>query len=125
MATFGVVVGERTPEGREEFLRYYKAAIEVPSPAVTSIEQISKELNVFLVVGVIEREGGTLYCTAVFIDPVQGYVGKHRKLAPTAMERLLWGQGDASTLTVLDTTFPKAKETDPSINAKISATICW
>ena len=125
MATFGVVVGERTPEGREEFLRYYKAAIEVPSPAVTSIEQISKDLNVFLVVGVIEREGGTLYCTAVFVDPAQGYVGKHRKLAPTAMERLLWGQGDASTLTVLDTTFPKAKETDPSINAKISATICW
>lgn len=125
MTTFGVVVGERTPEGREEFLRYYKAAIEVPGPAVTSIEQISKELNVFIMTGVIERDGGTLYCTAVFVDPEHGYVGKHRKLAPTAMERLIWGQGDETTLTVLDTTFPKAQESSPTVKAKISATICW
>ena len=125
MSTFGTVVGDRTADGREEFLRYYSSAIELPSPALSDIERISRESGIFLVIGIIEKDGGTLYCTAVFVDPAQGYVGKHRKLAPTAMERLLWGQGDASTLPVLDTTFPKAKETDPSINAKISATICW
>ena len=72
MSSFGIVVGERRPEGRDEFVRYAKAAIEIPSPAITRIEQISKDTNVFLVVGVIERENGTLYCTAVFIDPQEG-----------------------------------------------------
>ncbi|KAI0756729.1 carbon-nitrogen hydrolase [Daedaleopsis nitida] len=105
MSSFGLVVGERRPEGRDEFVRYAKAAIEIPSPAITRIEQISKEMNVFLVVGVIERDKGTLYCTAVFVDPEQGYVAKHRKLIPTAMERMIWGQGDGTTLPVLSKTF--------------------
>jgi nitrilase len=63
---------------------------------------------------VIERGGSTLYCTAAFIDPKQGYVGKHRKLMPTASERLIWGQGDGSTLTVVDTPAGRA-----------GAAICW
>lgn len=81
---FGVVVGDRSAAGREEFLRYYNAAIEVPSPAVHRIEQISKETGVFIVSGVIERDGGTLYCTAIFVDPTKGFVGKHRKLVKPA-----------------------------------------
>jgi predicted amidohydrolase len=93
MSTFGAVVGERSAAGRDEFVRYHAAAIEVPSsPAVARLEAIAKETNIFLVVGVIERDNGTLYCTAVFVSP-QGYVGKHRKLMPTASERLIWGQG--------------------------------
>ncbi|KAI0652129.1 carbon-nitrogen hydrolase [Trametes meyenii] len=125
MSTFSIVMGERRPEGRDEFVRYAKAAIEIPSPAITRIEQVSKELNVFLVVGIIERDGGTLYCTAVFIDPEQGYVGKHRKLAPTALERIIWGQGDGSTLPVLNKTFESAVAPGSSVQAKLSATICW
>lgn len=109
MSTFGVVVGERSSEGRNEFLRYHAAAIDIPSPAISRIELISKETGVFLVVGVIERDGGTLYCTAIFVDPEQGYLGKHRKLAPTAMERLIWGQGDGTTLTVLEKNFKSLK----------------
>jgi len=114
-----LLVGDRTPEGRDEFVRYYKSAIEIPSPAITRIESISRKTDVFLVVGVIERDGGTLYCTVVFIDPAKGYVGKHRKLTPTAMERVIWGQGDGSTLTVVD------KEFHGGTRAKITATICW
>lgn len=72
----------------------------------------------FLVVGVIERDGGTLYCSVVFIDPGKGYVGKHRKLAPTAMERIIWGQGDASTLTVVQKTFG-------DVETRVTAAICW
>ncbi|KAI8980733.1 carbon-nitrogen hydrolase [Trametes punicea] len=125
MSTFGIVVGERRPEGRDEFLRYAKAAIEIPSPAITRIEQISKETNVFLVVGVIERDNGTLYCTVVFVDPEQGYVGKHRKLVPTAMERVIWGQGDGSTLPVLTKTFESSLSPSAAVQVKISATICW
>src|ERR1700692_3442134 len=100
MSNFGTVVGERSPEGREEFLRYYKAAIDILSPSISLIEFISRETGVFLVVGVVERDGGTLYCTAVLISPREGYLGKHRKLSPTAMERLIWGQGDGTTLPV-------------------------
>ncbi|KAF8890778.1 carbon-nitrogen hydrolase [Infundibulicybe gibba] len=124
MSTFGAVVGDRSPEGRDEFLRYHSAAIEIPSPAVTRMENVSRETDIFLVVGVIERDGGTLYCTVVFIDPKEGYVGKHRKLAPTAAERLIWGQGNGSTLPVLQQTFNQSNGA-PEVTAKISATICW
>ena len=125
MSSFGIVVGERRPEGRDEFVRYAKAAIEIPSPAITRIEQISKDTNVFLVVGVIERDNGTLYCTAVFVDPQEGYLGKHRKLVPTAMERMIWGQGDGTTLPVLTKTFESPNGQGSPVKAKLSATICW
>lgn len=119
MATFGVVVGERSAAGRDEFLRYHQAAIELPSPELAQIETIAREVDIFLVVGVIERDGGTLYCTAIFVDPVEGFVAKHRKLMPTAAERLIWGQGGADTLAVVE------KEFSPSVKTKLTATICW
>ncbi|TFK92769.1 carbon-nitrogen hydrolase [Polyporus arcularius HHB13444] len=124
MSTFGMVVGDRHPDGRDEFVRYAKAAIEIPSPAIARIEQISKETNVFLVVGVIERDKGTLYCTVVFVDPEKGYVAKHRKLVPTAMERTIWGQGDGTTLPVISKTFENPAG-QGGVDAKLSATICW
>ena len=123
MSTFGVVVGTRSEEGRDEFLRYHSAAIEIPSPTITRLEKVSKETGVFLVVGVIERELGTLYCTVVFVDPTEGYVGKHRKIMPTAAERLIWGFGDASTLPVLERSF--SRKEGESTTCKLSATICW
>ncbi|KAG8219735.1 hypothetical protein J3R82DRAFT_705 [Butyriboletus roseoflavus] len=73
--------------------------------------------------GVVEREGGTLYCTVIFVDPVEGLVGKHRKLMPTATERLIWGQGDGSTLPVLEKRF--SSPGTEAVTTKISATICW
>jgi len=69
---------------------------------------------VWLVIGVIERDGGTLYCTALFFAPDGALAGKHRKLMPTAMERLIWGFGDGSTLPVIETGF-----------GRIGAVICW
>ncbi|OCH94772.1 carbon-nitrogen hydrolase [Obba rivulosa] len=125
MSSFGVVVGDRQPAGRDEFVRYYNAAIEIPSPAISRIESISQETDVFIVVGVIERDQGTLYCTAVFIDPNEGLVAKHRKLLPTALERVIWGQGDSSTLPVLTRTFDQGSAKGSSITAKLSAAICW
>ncbi|KAJ6604562.1 carbon-nitrogen hydrolase [Mycena vulgaris] len=120
-STFGAVVGERTAEGRDEYLKYHNGAIEVPSSATARIEAISKDTGVFLVVGVIERDGGTLYCSAIFVDPLDGLVAKHRKLLPTASERLIWGQGDGSTLPVLERTFGASD----GLKTKMSAAICW
>ena len=113
-ADFGARVGSRTPEGREWFRRYHASAIDVPGPATERLGEIARERGVFLVIGVIERAGGTLYCTALFIDPDGTLLGKHRKLMPTAMERLIWGFGDGSTLPVIDTPL-----------GRIGAVICW
>ncbi|KAG1749902.1 carbon-nitrogen hydrolase [Suillus paluster] len=124
-STFSCFVGERLPEGRDEFVKYYNASIEIPSPATERIAEVSKATGVFVVMGVIERDGGTLYCTAIFVDPVEGLVAKHRKILPTACERFIWGQGDGSTLPVLGKKFQSCVEPSHTVNTKISATICW
>ncbi len=111
---FGASVGARTPEGREEYRRYFESAIEVPSVWSDRLGQIAGDLKQYLVVGVIERDGGTLYCTVLFLAPDGGLLGKHRKLMPTAAERLIWGFGDGSTLPVFDTPF-----------GRLGAVICW
>jgi len=111
---FGARVGSRSPEGREWFRRYYESAIAVPGPETEAIAEIAARHALHLVVGVIERAGGTLYCTALFFGPDGHLLGKHRKLMPTAMERLIWGMGDGSTLPVLDTPV-----------GRIGAVICW
>ncbi|MGH2821370.1 MAG: nitrilase-related carbon-nitrogen hydrolase, partial [Actinomycetota bacterium] len=113
-SSFGAVVGHRSDEGREDFQRYFEGSVEVPGPAVEELSQIAAEHALHLVVGVIERGGGTLYCTVVFVGPDGGYLGKHRKLMPTAAERLVWGFGDGSTMPVLETAL-----------GRIGAVICW
>jgi nitrilase len=111
---FDAPVGKRLPEGRDDFLRYYDGAVDVEGPELKSIEETAQENNVFVVIGVIERGGSTLYCTAVFIDPIQGIVSLRRKLMPTGSERLVWGFGDGSTLDVVQSDL-----------GRIGAVICW
>ena len=111
--SFGTVIGDRTASGRDHFRRYWESAIDIPGPAVDNLATLTTELGIYLVIGVIEREGGTLYCTAAFFSP-DGYLGKHRKVMPTAAERLVWGFGDGSTLPVFDTPL-----------GRLGAVICW
>lgn len=113
-ADFGARVGVRSAEGREWFRRYHDGAVDVPGPAVDRLGEIARASSVHLVVGVIERERGTLYCTVLFVGPDGRLLGKHRKLMPTAMERLVWGFGDGSTIPVLETPI-----------GRIGAVICW
>ena len=112
--TFGASVGSRTPEGREDFLRYWESSVDVPGPVVGRLGEMARENGVYLVIGVIERAVGTLYCTVLFFDPNGKFLGKHRKLMPTAAERLVWGFGDGSTMPVFDTRV-----------GKLGAVICW
>ena len=111
---FGARVGSRTPEGRRMFRRYFESSVEVPGPAVERLGTAARDHAIYLVIGVVEREGGTLYCTVLFFSPDGQLMGKHRKLMPTAMERLVWGMGDGSTMHVFDTPL-----------GKIGAVICW
>lgn len=107
--TFGALMGSRSEAGREQFRHYFESAIEDVAP----IAKIAVRLKLYLVVGAIERAGGTLYCSAFFFGP-DGFLAKHRKLVPTAMERLIWGQGDGSTISPVTTPF-----------GILGAAICW
>lgn len=111
---FGAVVGSRTEKGRKDFQRYWESSVEVPGPAVDRLSEAARTNGIFLIVGVVERDGGTLYCTVLFFAPDGKYLGKHRKVMPTASERLVWGFGDGSTLPVFDTPL-----------GKVGAVICW
>src|SRR5262245_9781564 len=66
---FGVSVGVRTPDGRDEFRHYFESAVEVPGPATNFLGSVAKDHAVHLVGGVVERDGGTLYCTALILGP--------------------------------------------------------
>lgn len=68
-----------------------------------SASALSQRTGATLVVGIIERAGASLFCTALHITPDAGLVAHHRKLMPTAIERLLWAQGDGSTMGVVET----------------------
>ena len=111
---FGATVGSRTQEGREQFRMYWESAIDVPGPRVDELAAIAKSNQAYLVIGVVERDGGTLYCTVLFFGPDGRYLGKHRKLMPTGSERLVWGFGDGSTMPVIETDI-----------GKVGAVICW
>ncbi|MGG4449035.1 carbon-nitrogen hydrolase family protein [Brevibacillus porteri] len=116
--TFGTKVGSRSPEGRKDWFRYWDNSIVVPSEETDKLGEAARKAGVYLVIGVIERDnensGGTLYCSVLFFGPDGELLGVHRKLKPTASERLIWGEGDGSTLQVFDTPY-----------GKIGALICW
>lgn len=113
-SAFGSAVGYRTESGRDEYARYSNGAVELDGPEVQRLIDSSSQHGVFVVMGVIERLGNTLYCTALLISPTDGLVENHRKLMPTATERLVWGYGDGSTLGTMETPL-----------GRVGAVICW
>lgn len=111
---FGARVGSRSPKGRDDFRRYWEAAIDVPGEFTATLGEIAAKHKFHLVIGVLERQAGTIYCTALFFGPDGSLLGKHRKLMPTASERLVWGFGDGSTMPAISTPF-----------GTLGAAICW
>jgi len=115
---FGTAVGGRSPAGRRTFERYLQGAIDVPGDHTARLGEIAAQHGVVLAVGVIERDstfsGGTLFCTLLYFGPDGTLLGKHRKLKPTAAERLIWGEGDGSTMPVFQTKV-----------GRVGGLICW
>ncbi|TGO26837.1 hypothetical protein BPAE_0052g00270 [Botrytis paeoniae] len=145
-ADFGAVVGSRDQKGREQFLNYFKDAVDMgdtPEGAGEKwvkkelegqgeggshvrrgdgtreeLESVARETGIFIVTGFVERAGGTLYCAVVYVCPKLGVIGKRRKVMPTGSERLVWGQGQPSSLRAVTTTIKGVKLT-------LAAAICW
>ena len=113
---FGTKVGGRTEAGRDLFLKYWENSIEVPGPETDYLAETAKQASAWLVVGVTERDttSDTLYCSLLYFSPEGQLIHKHRKLKPTAAERIIWGEGDGKDLNVLNTSL-----------GKIGGLICW
>ncbi|EAQ84107.1 hypothetical protein CHGG_10511 [Chaetomium globosum CBS 148.51] len=139
---FGCVIGARSEEGRNEYLRYFQSAVdlgdtvgdgagagaawvnrELPSDSVPGLdggedasnisnkrgdgtreelERIARETKVFIVTGLIEKTGGSMYCSVVY----------------TGTERLVWAQGSPATLRAVSTIIR-------GVRINLAAAICW
>ena len=116
--SFGMVVGSRSAEGRQLWERYWANSVIVPGPATEAIGEAARKAGALVAIGAIERDGdlsgGTLYCSLLYFGADGTLLGKHRKLKPTGSERLIWGEGDGSTLTVVESEF-----------GPVGGLICW
>ncbi|KAI5810724.1 carbon-nitrogen hydrolase [Pyronema omphalodes] len=131
-SSFGAAVGGRTEAGREEFYQYWLNAIDLGDVDQDGLgryeaagdgtreilENIAKETGVFIVTGIVEKAGATLFCAVLFVDPERGVVGKRRKVMPTGTERLCWGVGSQKTLKAIDVEIKGEQVT-------LGAAICW
>ncbi len=111
---FGARVGLRQPEGRELFRLYFENAFSPQGDSFQTVRKLVAEAGINAVIGLVEPVGDTLHCAAATLNRQGEIVSWRRKLQPTAMERIIWGMGDGSTL--------KVAETDIG---RVSATICW
>lgn len=142
--TFGSSIGARTELGRAQFQKYFESAVDLGDSPVGAgeawhqrrlavppgakfrgdgtreeLERIAKETGVFLVVGIVERAGASLYCGAVYVSPEDGMLEvKRRKVMPTGTERLVWAQSSPSTLKAV-------RARIKSVEVVLGTAICW
>jgi aliphatic nitrilase len=97
-----------------DHLRLYERAVRVPGPVTDAVAERARARGMVVLVGVNERDHGSLYNTQLLFDADGELVLKRRKLTPTYHERMIWGQGDASGLKVLETRV-----------GRVGALACW
>jgi aliphatic nitrilase len=98
----------------KDHLRLYELAVEVPGPVTDQLSRAAAQHGMVLVVGVNERDGGSLYNTQLIFDADGSLVLKRRKITPTYHERMVWGQGDGSGIRAVNTAV-----------GRVGALACW
>ena len=100
---------------KKVYRKYWEESIKLDnSVIITEMKEVAKELNVMLMGGIAEKEGGSIYCTLVTIDQEGKFLGRHRKIKPTYEERLVWADGDRLGMV-----------TYPLKGVKIGGLNCW
>lgn len=114
--SFGTIIGSRSTQGREDWLLYFRESVKVPGPATETLGEIARQNSVTLVIGVTEigESGGTLFCSLLYFSPEGRLLHRHRKIKPTAAERIVWGEGQGDDLQVLNTPV-----------GRVGGLICW
>jgi aliphatic nitrilase len=98
----------------EQHQRLFEQAVDVPGPVTEAIGKAAKSAEMVVVIGVNERDGGSLYNTQLIFDSDGSLKGKRRKIMPTFHERMIWGWGDGSGLRIYETKI-----------GRLGALICW
>jgi nitrilase len=96
--TFGTVIGSRSDAGRAWYQRYWQSSVDLAGDDAARLGAIARDAAVHLAIGVIERAGGSLYCSVAIFTPDGTLAHVHRKLVPTAAERIVWAQGDGRSV---------------------------
>jgi len=112
--TFGTVIGSRSDAGRAWYQRYWQSSVDLAGDDAARLGAIARDAAVHLAIGVIERAGGSLYCSVAIFTPDGTLAHVHRKLVPTAAERIVWAQGDGRSVRGV-----------PSAVGVLGTAVCW
>jgi nitrilase len=97
-----------------EHLKLYERAVVVPGPVTQRVAERARARGAVVVLGINERDHGSLYNTQLVFDADGTLLLKRRKITPTYHERMIWGQGDGSGLSVVETQV-----------GRVGALACW
>jgi nitrilase len=113
---FGAPVGSRSEAGRNQWLEYWRNALPLPGEAADFLGDLARREKLYLATGATERDepGYSLYCSLLYFSPEGRLLARHRKIKPTAAERILWAEGAGDDLRVL-----------PTPHGRIGGLICW
>jgi len=98
----------------KEHMRLYEQAVAVPGPVTAAVSRAAGSYGIVVVLGVNERDNGSLYNTQLVFDADGTLVLRRRKITPTYHERMIWGQGDGAGLLVVNTAV-----------GRLGALACW
>ncbi len=113
---FGMQVGSRSERGRNLWLQYWKHSISCKDDNAKALATMAEKYQLFLAIGVTEKEekSRSLYCSLLVFSPEGKLIYRHRKIKPTGMERVVWGEGDGSDISAADSQL-----------GKLGGLICW
>ena len=112
--SFGTKMGGRTEEGRQLYADYLEQSVDLQGEDLKRLEMLCQEQQVYLAIGITEKLNSSLYCSLLYISPTDGLLGVHRKIKPTAFERVIWGEAGGEDLCSFDTRI-----------GKLGGLICW